>query len=150
MAKYQYTVEGTDYDVEILEIENNIAKVTVNGATFEVELKQALRPTTRPIVQVNAPAAAPAKPAAQAAPAPAAAPAAAPGAGAKVEAPLPGTITDVKVAVGQQVKKGDTVVVLEAMKMQNNIEADCDGQVTSVLVKQGDSVMEGTPLLTIA
>lgn len=149
MAKYEYTVEGTDYEVEILEIENNIAKVTVNGAEFEVELKQAIHPTSRPIVQVNAPASAPkvapvAAPAAQPA-----APAAAPGAGQKVEAPLPGTITDVKVAVGQQVKKGDTVVVLEAMKMQNNIEADCDGQITSVLVKQGDSVMEGTPLVTI-
>lgn len=148
MAKYQYTVEGADYDVEILEIENNIAKVTVNGAEFEVELKQALRPTSRPIVQVNAPAPKPAAAAPQPAAAPAA-PAAAPGAGAKVEAPLPGTITDVKVAVGQQVKKGDVVVVLEAMKMQNNIEADCDGQITSVLVKQGDSVMEGTALVTI-
>lgn len=148
MAKYQYTVEGTDYDVEILEIENNVAKVTVNGAEFEVELKQALRPTTRPIVQVSAPAAAP-KAAPTAAPAPAA-PAAAPGAGAKVEAPLPGTITDIKVTVGQQVKKGDVVLVLEAMKMQNNIEADCDGQVTSILVKQGDSVMEGAALVTIA
>lgn len=148
MAKYQYTVEGTDYDVEILEIENNVAKVTVNGAEFEVELKQALRPTTRPIVQVSAPAAAP-KAAPAAAPAPAA-PAAAPGAGAKVEAPLPGTITDIKVTVGQQVKKGDVVLVLEAMKMQNNIEADCDGQVTSILVKQGDSVMEGAALVTIA
>lgn len=148
MAKYQYTVEGTDYDVEILEIENNIAKVTVNGAEFEVELKQALRPTSRPIVQVNAPAPKPAAAAPQPSAAPAA-PAAAPGAGAKVEAPLPGTITDVKVAVGQQVKKGDVVVVLEAMKMQNNIEADCDGQITSVLVKQGDSVMEGTALVTI-
>lgn len=149
MAKYQYTVEGNDYDVEILEIENNIAKVTVNGTEFEVELKQALRPTARPIVQVNAPTPKPAAAAPAAAPV-AAAPAAAPGAGAKVEAPLPGTITDIKVAVGQQVKKGDTVVVLEAMKMQNNIEADCDGQITSVLVKQGDSVMEGTTLVTIA
>lgn len=146
MAKYQYTVEGIDYDVEILEIEDNVAKVTVNGASFEVELKQALKPTARPIKQVVAPA-----PAAKAAPAPAApaAPAAAPGAGTKIEAPLPGTITDIKVNVGDQVKKGDTVIVLEAMKMQNNIEAECDGQVTSILVKQGDSVMEGTALVTI-
>lgn len=55
MAKYQYTVEGTDYDVEILEIEDNVAKVNVNGAEFVVELKQALKPTTRPIKQVVAP-----------------------------------------------------------------------------------------------
>lgn len=148
MAQYQYTVEGTDYNVEILEIEDNIAKVTVNGAAFEVELKQALKPTSRPIKQVVAPA--PKAAAAPAAAPAAAAPAAAPGTGAKVEAPLPGTITDIKVAVGQQVKKGDTVLVLEAMKMQNNIEAENDGQVTSVLVKIGDTVMEGTPLITIA
>ena len=150
MAKYEYKVEGTDYEVEILEIEDNVAKVTVNGKAFEVELKQALKPTARPIKQVTAPdpkpAAAPATPAAPTTPA---APAAA-GAGQKVEAPLPGTITEVKVNVGDQVKKGDTVVILEAMKMQNNIEAESDGQITSVLVKQGDSVMEGTPLVTIA
>lgn len=147
MAKYQYTVEGTDYDVEILEVEDNVAKVTVNGAAFEVELKQALKPTTRPIKQVVAPAP---KPAAAPAPVAAAAPAAPAGAGAKVEAPLPGTITDVKVNVGDKVKAGDTLVVLEAMKMQNNIEAENDGEVTSVLVKIGDSVMEGAPLVTIA
>lgn len=147
MAKYQYTVEGTDYDVEILEIEDNIAKVTVNGAEFEVEMKQMLKPTKRPIKQVVAPEATnntrietPKKPQA-------AAPA---GAGANIEAPLPGTIIDVKVKVGDKVKSGDTVVVLEAMKMQNNIETDIDGEVTAVLVKQGDSVMEGTPLVTIA
>lgn len=147
MAKYQYTVEGTDYDVEILEIEDNIAKVTVNGAAFEVELKQMLNPTKRPIKQVVAPEATnntrietPKKPQA-------AAPA---GGGANIEAPLPGTIVDIKVNVGDKVKSGDTVVILEAMKMQNNIETDIDGEVTAVLVKQGDSVMEGTALVTIA
>lgn len=147
MAKYQYTVEGTDYDVEILEIEDNIAKVTVNGAEFEVEMKQMLKPTKRPIKQVVAPEVTnntrietPKKPQV-------AAPA---GAGANIEAPLPGTIIDVKVKVGDKVKAGDTVVILEAMKMQNNIETDIDGEVTAVLVKQGDSVMEGTPLVTIA
>lgn len=147
MAKYQYTVGGADYDVEIVEIEGLVAKVNVNGKEFEVELKKALKPTSRPIQKVATPA-----PAAASAPAPAAAPAApaaAPGAGTKVEAPLPGTITEIKVNVGDQVKKGDTILVLEAMKMQNNIEAECDGQVTSVLVKQGDSVMEGTALVTI-
>ena len=152
MAKYQYTVEGTDYEVEILEVEDNIAKVTVNGAAFEVELKQALKPTSRPIKQVTAPAPKPA-----AAPAQAPAPKrvqydapAAPGAGAKIEAPLPGTITDIKVKVGDKVKAGDTILVLEAMKMQNNIEAENDGEITSVMVKIGDSVMEGSLLVTIA
>lgn len=148
MAKYQYTVEGTDYDVEILEIEDNVAKVNVNGAEFVVELKQALKPTTRPIKQVVAPEP---KPAASAAPAPKPAPAPAPaGAGRNICAPLPGTIIDLKVNVGDQVKEGDTLLILEAMKMQNNIEAEVSGQVTAILVKPGDSVMEGTALVTIA
>lgn len=148
MAKYQYTVEGTDYDVEILEIEDNVAKVNVNGAEFVVELKQALKPTTRPIKQVVAPEP---KPAASAAPAQKPAPAPAPaGAGRNICAPLPGTIIDLKVNVGDQVKEGDTLLILEAMKMQNNIEAEVSGQVTAILVKPGDSVMEGTALVTIA
>ena len=148
MAKYQYTVEGTDYDVEILEIEDNVAKVNVNGAEFVVELKQALKPTTRPIKQVVAPEP---KPAASAAPAQKPAPAPAPaGAGRNICAPLPGTIIDLKVNVGDQVKEGDTLLILEAMKMQNNIEAEVSGQVTAILVKSGDSVMEGTALVTIA
>ena len=54
-----------------------------------------------------------------------------------------------KVAVGDTVRKGDTVVILEAMKMQNNIEAECDGTITSVLVSRGDTVMEGAALVTI-
>lgn len=148
MAKYQYTVEGTDYDVEILEIEDNVAKVNVNGAEFVVELKQALKPTTRPIKQVVAPEPKPAAAAAPQQPKPAAPVAA--GAGRSIVAPLPGTIVEVKVNVGDQVKEGDTILVLEAMKMQNNIEAEASGQVTSVLVKPGDSVMEGTALVTIA
>ena len=146
MAKYQYTVEGTDYDVEILEIEDNVAKVNVNGAEFVVELKQALKPTTRPIKQVVAPEP---KPAASAAPAQKPAPAPA-GAGRNICAPLPGTIIDLKVNVGDQVKEGDTLLILEAMKMQNNIEAETAGTVTSVMVKEGESVMEGAVLVTIA
>ena len=71
------------------------------------------------------------------------------GKGTKVVAPLPGTITDVKVAVGDTVKTGDTVVILEAMKMQNNIEAEADGTITEIHVGKGDTVMEGTPLVTI-
>ena len=92
-------------------------------------------------------------------PAPAPAPASAPqkqtqpkaaiGAGKKITAPLPGTITDVKVKVGDTVKNGDTVLILEAMKMQNNIEAECDGTITSIVVSKGDTVMEGDALITI-
>ena len=66
-----------------------------------------------------------------------------------MKAPLPGTVTEIKVQVGQQVNVGDVVLVLEAMKMQNNIEAEYAGTVTSITVKQGETVMEGSVLLTI-
>jgi biotin carboxyl carrier protein len=148
--KYEYTVQGVDYEVEIEDVDGNIAKVSVNGIPFEVEMKQPIKAAPK-VKKVEAPK--PQKPAAApvaaAAAAPAPTPAATPGAGAKVVAPLPGTITDIKVSVGQAVHAGDTVVILEAMKMQNNIEAENDGTVTSVLVKVGDSVMEGTTLVTI-
>ncbi len=154
MNKYQYKVQGVDYEVEIEEVEGNIAKVNVNGIPFEVELQKpinaAKHPTmTRPKVEAPKAAAAPA-PAPAAAPAAAPAPAVAPaGSGSPVKAPLPGTITEVKVQVGQQVNVGDVVLVLEAMKMQNNIEAEYAGTVTAVTVKAGDTVMEGSVLLTI-
>ena len=146
--KYQYTVQGVDYDVEIEDVEGNVAKVTVNGIPFEVETKQPIKAAPKAKVKVEAPkpvAVAPAQPAPQ----PAAQPAAAAGAGTKVTAPLPGTITEVCVTVGQQVKEGQTVVILEAMKMQNNIEAETTGTITSIMVKQGDTVMEGSVLVTI-
>ena len=148
MNKSEYKVQGVDYEVEIEEMEGNIAKVSVNGIPFEVELKQPINPAkaiTRPKVVAPVAAAAPA-------PAPAArpaAPAAPAGAGAAVKAPLPGTISSINVKVGDKVNVGDTVLVLEAMKMQNNIEAENSGTVTSILVNQGDSVMEGATLLTI-
>ena len=142
MNKYQYKVQGVDYEVEIAEVEGNIAKVNVNGIPFEVELQKPINAAKHPTmnrakVEAPKPAAAPA----------AAAPAA--GAGNAVKAPLPGTVIDIKVAVGQQVNVGDVVLVLEAMKMQNNIEAESAGQVTSIVVKAGDTVMEGAVLLTI-
>ena len=152
MNKYQYKVKGIDYEVEIAEVEGNIAKVNVNGIPFEVEMQQPINAAKHPTINVQKPVVAPApvsKPAS--APAPAAAPAApAPsGSGSPIKAPLPGTVTEIKVQVGQQVSVGDTVLVLEAMKMQNNIEAETSGKVTSILVKPGDTVMEGAVLLTI-
>lgn len=146
MNKYQYKVQGVDYDVEIVNVEGNIAQVNVNGITFEVELKQPINPATMPHKPVvtppqpaaTAPVSQPEKPAANV-----------PTGGTKVTAPLPGTITEVKVKVGDTVKDGDTVIVLEAMKMQNNIEAECNGTVTAILVNKGDTVMEGDALITI-
>jgi len=151
MNKYQYKVQGVDYDVEIIDVEGNIAKVNVNGIPFEVEMKQPINPATtmphKPKVSVPTAGKDHAEVAAKAPSAPKAKAQA--GAGMKVTAPLPGTITDLKVSVGDAIKSGDTVIVLEAMKMQNNIEAECDGTVTSILVDKGDTVMEGDTLLTI-
>ncbi len=150
MKKYQYKVQGVDFDVEIQEVEGNIAKVNVNGIPFEVELQQPINAAKHPTIvkpKVAAPAAVSAAPAAPAAsPAPAAGAA---GAGSAVKSPLPGTITSVNVKVGDTVAVGDTLVVLEAMKMQNNIESEYAGTVTAVNVAPGDVVMEGGVLLSI-
>ena len=151
MNKYQYKVQGVDYDVEIEEVEGNVAKVIVNGVRFDVELKQPINPaSTLKKVRVEAPKPV-ARPAAPVSPAPAAAPAApaVAGAGSPIKAPLPGTVIELKVNVGDTVKQGDVVLVLEAMKMQNNIESEYNGTVTSITVKQGETVMEGAVLLTI-
>ena len=151
MNKYQYKVQGVDYEVEIEEVEGNIAKVNVNGIPFEVELQQPINAAKHPTIvkpKVEAPKPAAAAVPVAAAPA-AAAPAAAAGAGNPVKAPLPGTVTTINVKVGDTVAVGDVVLVLEAMKMQNNIEAEYAGTVTSVVVNPGDSVMEGAVLLTI-
>jgi biotin carboxyl carrier protein len=153
MNKYQYKVKGVDYEVEIAEVEGNIAKVNVNGIPFEVELQKPINAAKHPTMtapKVQAPQSAAAKPDAPqtATETPAAQPAAA-GAGHAIKAPLPGTITDIRVELGQQVNAGDVVLVLEAMKMQNNIEAEATGKITSILVKPGDTVMEGSVLLTI-
>ena len=142
MAKYQYTVKGVDYEVEIQDIEGNIANVTVNGIPFEVEMKQPVKASKQKVKlseEFNSSSAS----AASTSSAPTAA------AGKPVVAPLPGTINEIKVKVGDKVNAGDTVVILEAMKMQNNIEAETSGTITSINVNKGDAVMEGDTLVTI-
>ena len=156
--KYQYTVKGVDYEVEIQDIEGNIANVTVNGIPFEVEMKQPVKAGKQKVKlsgeqKESAPTAAPtATPTATTTPAAtttAAAQPAAAASGKPVVAPLPGTINEIKVKVGDKVNAGDTVVILEAMKMQNNIEAETSGTITSINVNKGDAVMEGDTLVTI-
>ncbi len=132
--------------------------ITVNGHTYEVLVEEAgaipsapvAAPVAAPAVAAApAPAPAPA-PAAAAAPAPAAAPAATGSTGAvTVTAPMPGTILKVEVAPGQAVKKGDTLCILEAMKMENAIPAPQDGTVASVNVTKGASVNAGDLLVSL-
>ena len=147
--KYEYKVKGVDYEVEIQDIEGNIANVTVNGIPFEVEMKQPVK-AAKQKVKLGTPAAAPVASASPASAAPAEKPAAPAASGKPVIAPLPGTINDIKVKVGDKVNAGDTVVILEAMKMQNNIEAESAGTIASINVNKGDAVMEGDTLVVIA
>lgn len=117
--------------------------ITVNGNTYEVIVEEA----------DSASVATPVAPVAPVAPAPKAAPAApkasAPAGGAKITSPMPGTILDVKVSVGQSVKKGDVICVLEAMKMENDIPATQDGVVASINTQKGASVNAGDVLATL-
>lgn len=141
MKEYKYTINGTKYEVAIGDIVENIATVTVNGEEFKVEMEKEPEPEKKKVVV---------KPAAESPKAEAPKAAAGPvDAKNAIKAPLPGVIIDIKVAVGDEVKAGDTVIVLEAMKMANNLTTDRAGKVTAVCVGVGESVMEDTPLVVI-
>ena len=141
MKEYKYTIDGKEYKVAIGDIVENVADVTVNGEQYKVEMEPEKEPEKpKPVVRPVAPAPAPASSGASKASA---------NSQNAVKAPLPGVITEVKVAVGDSVAEGDTVVVLEAMKMANNLDAEQGGKVTAILVQPGQSVMEGDPLVVI-
>ncbi len=141
MKEYKYTIDGKEYQVAVGEIVDNVATVTVNGEDFKVEMEPEAEPEKKKVVVKPAAAQqttsndAPAKGNVNTANA--------------LKAPLPGVVTEIKVAVGDEVKEGDTVVVLEAMKMANNLDAEKSGKITAILVNVGDSVMEDTPLVVI-
>ena len=141
MKEYNYKIKGVDYNVKINGVEDNIAKVEVNGVEFDVVMdkpiaqpKPVVRAVAAPVKTIEAPKAAQEAVAAGI---------------TAVKAPLPGTVKDIKVTVGQAVKKGQTVVVLEAMKMENNIDAERDGKIAEIRVNKDDTVMEGAVLVTI-
>lgn len=143
--EYKYKINGTVYKVGIGDIDRDQAEVQVNGAPYHVEIMDNKIAAVK--VAAPKPAAAPrtatgAKVISKPAPA-------TNGAGKPVKAPLPGVVLDILVSVGQEVKAADTVVTLEAMKMENSIKAGFDGKVTSIAVSKGDSVLEGAVLLTI-
>lgn len=137
MKDYKFKINGQDYAASVEEQDNGTLNVTVNGKTYQVELPEKAHHCTRPMVR-------PAVSAAAGAPAVARPAAAAPG---NVVAPLPGTITSVKVKKGQKVKKGDVLLVMEAMKMANDITAEADGTIKNVCVSQGQSVNQGMILI---
>lgn len=150
MKNYKFKINGNDYNVDINEVDGQEIKLDVNGTPYIVTVDKEMRaqkPRTTIVNSNPAPRVAVASGEVQRASAPN--PNAAAG-GTKVATPLPGTILDVFVNVGDQVKAGQRVVLLEAMKMENNIEADTDGMVTSVNVRKGDSVLEGDTLIVIS
>ena len=171
MGKYNFRINGHDYQVDVNSVEGGIADVTVNGTDYKVELADAVpapaQQAARPAPQATFTAAQAVTPqaTAQAAQTAAQAPqataqatqtaaqtatASAPkGKGEVVTAPLPGVILDIKVKVGDAVKAGQTVAVLEAMKMENEIESTASGTVTAVNAGKGDSVLEGAAIITI-
>ena len=128
MKRFNVTVNGKAYDVAVEEVEGNTPVAPIPASA-------------QPAPQVATPAE-PAK-------APAQDTSTVAGEGTKIDAPMPGTILDVKVSVGDMVKRGQAVVVLEAMKMENDIVATCDGKITSILVNKGDTVNSSDPLVTI-
>lgn len=141
MKEYKYTINGTKYEVAIGDIDDCKVTVTVNGEEYNVEMEKPAEPEKKkPVLG---------KPAAPAADGEPAADKASVNKNNAVKAPLPGVITDIKVAVGDEVQVGDTVVVLEAMKMANALQAEKAGKVTAVCVKIGESVMEDDALVVI-
>lgn len=144
MKEYKLKINGNDYNVVINDVEETTAKVEVNGTPFTVEFE---KPITKPkaikVVRTTSQAA------------PAITPSSnkpvqsAPAAGSPVTSPLPGVLLDVYVKEGESVKKGQKLMMLEAMKMENVIEAPEDGVVKSIKANKGDSVLEGATLLIL-
>lgn len=141
MKKINYTVNGNKYDVAVGDRVNNKVEVTVNGVTYNVE-------TGAQASEAPAKAQSPAKVQSPAGVVTSAAKSAATGS-RSVKAPLPGTIREICVAVGDKVQEGQKVIILEAMKMENNIDADVAGTVTAINVSVGDNVMADDVMITI-
>ena len=141
MNEYNYTINGNKYEVVISDITDNIATLTVNGEQYTVEMEKKAEPEKpKPVVRkassddVNEGSSAAVSGSVS---------------GTAIKAPLPGVITDICVTEGQEVAAGDTIVVLEAMKMANNLQAEKAGKVTAIVVKVGQSVMEDESLVYI-
>jgi len=145
MKQFKFTINGNEYDVDVLNVEDNIAEVEVNGTKYNVSVDKEMqkvktpklvRPVEVPTTDVTPATAKTANPSA-------------PKGGGTVKSPLPGTILDIYVRVGDVVKIGQKLIMLEAMKMENNIDSDKDGKISEIKVQRNDSVMEGDVLIVI-
>lgn len=145
MKSFKFTIQGNKYDVNVLNIEDEIAEIEVNGTVYKVELEKKITTTKTPkLVRSYA------VPSTETAPSQlkTSAPSAPKGAGF-IKSPLPGVIHDIYVKEGDKVTIGQKLITLEAMKMENNINADKEGTVKSIKVSKGDSVLEGDTLIEI-
>lgn len=141
MKRFKFAIRGNDYDVEVKNIEDNVAEIEVNGTVYQVDIKldkplpktpklvrSITTPNNNPGQKTNVPTST---------------------AGFVIKSPLPGTILEIKRRVGDSVKVGDTILIMEAMKMENDIKADIDGVIKSIKVNINDAVLEGEPLVEI-
>lgn len=144
MKEFTFKINGAEYKCAVEEVEAGKTNVTVNGKVYEVETEVPAKPVAAPAAK---PAAAPAAPAAPKAEAPK--PAAPVAGGLQVKSPLPGSVIKVLVSEGQAVKKGDTLLTLESMKMENAIMAEQDGTVKQIAVTPGQNVMQDDLLIVL-
>ncbi len=142
MKKYKFKINGQVYEVEVGEFDGNNATVSVNGTSYQVEVQGEEKKAKTPVLArkpvVNKPGEGQIKKADNA------------GGAFKINSPLPGTIKKVNISVGDTVKEGDCLMVMEAMKMDNNVMAEKGGTVKAVKVKEGDAVLQGDTLVEIA
>ncbi len=139
MKEYKFKINGKEYNVNVVEEKENIVLLSVNGKTYEVELEEKKEKTFAPIVRKPKPEVAknePVQPKSS-------------GSIKSVRAPLPGNILDIKVKEGDKITKGTTVLIMEAMKMENNIVCEFDGIVSAIKVKQGQAVMQNDILIEV-
>ena len=141
MKEYKYKINGNLYKVTVGDIEENKVQVEVNGTSYAVELEKTVKPVIKPVVRTAsttpaAPTATVTRPAST-------------GSKGAIKSPLPGVILDIKVKEGDEVKKGQTLMILEAMKMENDIKSDRDGKVAAIKVSKGESILEGTDLIIV-
>ena len=145
MKVFKYKINGSPYRVVVQKSDEESVELEVNGTPYMVELEQKKKKTITPI-QRQAPSSSQQN---DVTPKPSVTQTTVPAGSFVVNSPLPGVILDVKVKVGDTVKKGDTIMVLEAMKMENNIQASTDGTVSKISVEKGASVLEGAELIVI-
>ncbi len=140
MKKFKFTISGDDYDVHIQDMEDNVATIEVNGTKYEVEVKSEVKHSKTPqLVRkpvVQQPGEGQIKKSATS--------------GHTIKAPLPGTILKLNVREGDAIKAGQSLLVMEAMKMENQVMAEKDGVVSALKVKEGDAVLQDDVLIEIS